>query len=116
MAIELTERAVNRIRELAVKRQAPDHVFRIGIRGGGCSGLSYFVDFAAAPDPKDKVFEFGAVPGGETSPVRVVVDRKSYLFLNGTRVDWKCELMKTGFEFTNPLAKSSCSCGESFTT
>ncbi len=111
MALELTDRARNRILELAMKRQTPDFVFRIGIRGGGCSGLSYFVDFAPSPGEKDKVFEFGP----EDSKVRVVVDRKSYLFVNGSIVDWKTELMKTGFEFTNPLAKTSCSCGESFT-
>lgn len=112
MAIQLTDRAVNRINELKVKRQTPDHFFRIGIRGGGCSGLSYFVDFAEAADPKDKVFEFGE----EAGKVKVLIDRKSYLFLNGTEVDWKTELMKTGFEFKNPLASKSCSCGESFTT
>lgn len=112
MAIDLSERAQSRIKELAVKRQTPDHVFRIGVRGGGCSGLSYYVDFSPAPDPKDKVFTFGE--NGEK--VTVVIDRKSYLFLNGTQVDWKSELMKTGFEFVNPIAKTSCSCGESFTT
>lgn len=111
MAVELTERAINRIRELAMKRQTPDHVFRLGIRGGGCSGLSYYVDFAPKAEEKDKVFSFGPDEG----KVTVVIDRKSYLFLNGTIVDWKTELMKTGFEFTNPLAKTSCSCGESFT-
>jgi iron-sulfur cluster assembly protein len=111
MALQLTERAVSRINELKVKRQTPDHFFRIGIRGGGCSGLSYFVDFAELADPKDKVFEFGE----EAQKVKVLIDRKSYLFLNGTEVDWKSELMKTGFEFKNPLASKSCSCGESFT-
>ncbi len=111
MAIELTERAVSRINELKMKRQTPDYVFRVGIKGGGCSGLSYFVDFAPQPQEKDKIFEFG--PDGEK--VKVAVDRKSYLFLNGTIIDWKSELMKTGFEFINPLAKTSCSCGESFT-
>ena len=109
MAIELTERAVNRITELAMNRQTPDAFFRIGIRGGGCSGLSYFVDFAETADPKDKVFEFGS-----EKKVKVLVDRKSYLFLNGTQIDWKSELMKTGFEFHNPLAGRTCSCGESF--
>ncbi len=109
MAIELTERAVTRIKELAMKRQTPDAFFRIGIRGGGCSGLSYFVDFAETADPKDKVFEFG-----NEQKVKVLVDRKSYLFLNGTQIDWKSELMKTGFEFHNPLAGRTCSCGESF--
>ena len=109
MAIELSERAVTRIQELAMKRQTPDAYFRIGIRGGGCSGLSYFVDFADAADPKDKIFEFGP-----QKQVKVLIDRKSYLFLNGTQVDWKSELMKTGFEFHNPLAGKTCSCGESF--
>ena len=112
MAIELSDRARDRIRELAMKRQTPDHVFRIGVRGGGCSGLSYFVDFAPQAEVKDKVFTFGP----EEEKVTVVIDRKSYLFLNGTHVDWKSELMKTGFEFINPIAKTSCSCGESFTT
>jgi len=109
MAIQLTERAVVRINELKVKRQTPDHFFRIGVRGGGCSGLSYFVDFAEQADPKDKQFQFG-----EEQKVTVLIDRKSYLFLNGTEVDWKSELMKTGFEFKNPIAGKSCSCGESF--
>ena len=109
MAIQLTERAVSRINELKVKRQTPDHFFRIGVRGGGCSGLSYFVDFAERADPKDKQFQFG-----EEQKVTVLIDRKSYLFLNGTEVDWKSELMKTGFEFKNPIAGKSCSCGESF--
>lgn len=111
MAIELTDRARDRINELKMKRQTPDHVFRIGIKGGGCSGLSYFVDFAVQPEAKDKIFEFG--PEGQK--ITVAIDRKSYLFVNGTIVDWKSELMKTGFEFINPLAKTSCSCGESFT-
>lgn len=109
MAIQLTDRAVHRINELKIKRQTPDHFFRIGVRGGGCSGLSYFVDFAEQADPKDKQFQFG-----DEQKVTVLIDRKSYLFLNGTEVDWKSELMKTGFEFKNPIAGKSCSCGESF--
>jgi iron-sulfur cluster assembly protein len=112
MAISLTERAVTRIQELRLKRQTPEAFFRVGVRGGGCSGLAYFVDFSQAQDAKDKVFEFSA---NETT-VKVLVDRKSYLFLNGTEIDWKAELMKTGFEFHNPLAGKSCSCGESFST
>jgi len=111
MAITFTESALNRIHELRLKRQTPDACFRVGVRGGGCSGLAYFVDFAQAPDAKDKVFEFSATG----ALVKVLIDRKSYLFLNGTEIDWKAELMKTGFEFRNPLAGKSCSCGESFT-
>ena len=119
MAIQLTDRAVSRITELKLKWQTPDHYFRIGVRGGGCSGLSYFVDFTEQADPKDKQFKFGEVRDADGNvvsdgAVTVLIDRKSYLFLNGTEVDWKAELMKTGFEFKNPIAGKSCSCGESF--
>ncbi len=107
MAITLTPAAVERIAEIKRRRQTPDHLLRVGIRGGGCSGLSYFVDLVEAPGPKDKVFEFD-------QGVKVCVDRKSYLFLNGTEIDFKKDLMKQGFEFHNPLAQRSCSCGESF--
>ena len=106
MAITLTEAAIDRVNTLKMKRQTPDAFLRIGIRGGGCSGLTYFIDFVNQPEEKDKVFEFGNV--------KVAVDRKSYLFLNGTEIDFTKELMRTGFQFKNPLASRSCSCGESF--
>jgi len=107
MAIKVTAAAVNRIAELKVKRQTPNHVFRVGIKGGGCSGLSYFIDFAEEAAPKDKVFTFD-------NGVTVAIDRKSYLFLNGTEIDFEDELMRRGFVFNNPLAQTSCSCGDSF--
>ena len=117
MAIELTDAAINRMHALSVKRQTSVNtlktsiaLYRIGIKGGGCSGMSYFIDFADVEDPKDKVFEFGA----DDNKVKVLIDRKSYLFLNGIVIDWKSTLMKSGFEFNNPVAKRSCSCGESF--
>ena len=107
MAISLTPAAIKRINELKRKRQTPEHFLRVGVRGGGCSGLSYVLDFIEAPGPKDKVFEFD-------DGVKVAVDRKSYLFVNGTEIDFVKSLMKTGFEFRNPLASGSCSCGDSF--
>jgi iron-sulfur cluster assembly protein len=109
MAVELTPTAVQRVAALKERRQTPTQWLRIGIRGGGCSGLSYFLDFVDGPEPKDKTFTFD-------NGVGVCVDRKSYLFLNGTEIDWQEGLLKTGFTFKNPTATGSCSCGESFTT
>ena len=111
MAINVTKAAVKRIAELKIKRQTPGHVFRVGIKGGGCSGLSYFIDFAETAAPKDKVFTFEL---DDAAPVTVAIDRKSYLFLNGTEIDFEDELMRRGFVFNNPLAQTSCSCGDSF--
>jgi iron-sulfur cluster assembly protein len=105
----MTDSAIKRVKVLKKKRQTPDAVLRVGVRGGGCSGLSYFMDFVEIPEDKDKLFEFG-----EPS-ITLAVDRKSYLFLNGTEIDFQSGMMKTGFEFNNPIAGRSCSCGESFT-
>lgn len=107
MAIELTEAAKQRVTRLHEKPEHNGQWLRVGIRGGGCSGMSYFLDWVPAPDEKDKTFEFAP-------DVRICVDRKSYLFLNGTKVDFEETLVKTGFVFINPNATSSCSCGESF--
>jgi iron-sulfur cluster assembly protein len=107
VAITMTDSAIERVVSLKMKRQTPEATLRIGIRGGGCSGLTYFMDFVAKPEEKDKIFEF---PNG----VKIAIDRKSYLFLNGTEIDFTKEMMRTGFQFNNPLASRSCSCGESF--
>lgn len=106
MALTLTASAVDRIVELNHKEDKPGRWVRVGIRGGGCSGLSYFLDFVDAPGENDKTYAFG--------DVRVCVDKKSYLFLNGTELDFERGLLKTGFVFHNPMATRSCSCGESF--
>ena len=108
MAVTITESAIERVMAIKKKRQTPDAVLRVGVRGGGCSGLSYFMDFVNEPEEKDKIFEF-------ENGVILAVDRKSYLFLNGTEIDFQKSMMKTGFEFNNPIAGRSCSCGESFT-
>ncbi|MCB9683742.1 MAG: iron-sulfur cluster assembly accessory protein [Alphaproteobacteria bacterium] len=104
MALTLTGSAVNRGKELLVEKNAS--WLRIGIRGGGCSGLSYFMDYVAEPEATDKQFE--------QDGLNVCIDRKSYLFLNGTEIDWEHSLVKSGFVFKNPDAKKTCSCGESF--
>ncbi len=107
MAVTMTTSAIERIAALKKSRQTPDAILRVGVRGGGCSGLSYYIDFVDSTDAKDKIFTFD---GGVT----IAVDRKSYLFLNGTEIDFQKGMMKTGFEFKNPMASRSCSCGESF--
>lgn len=106
MPLTLTDSAVTRIVEINANENAPQRWLRVGIRGGGCSGMMYFMDFVDDPHEGDRTYEFGGV--------RVCVDKKSYLFLNGTEIDFERGLMKTGFVFNNPLAARSCSCGESF--
>jgi len=106
MAIDLTDAAKQRVSALNHKEDAPDRWLKLGIRGGGCSGFMYSMDFVEEPGERDKRFEF--------DDVKVCVDRKSYLFLNGITLDFEQTLMKTGFVFVNPQAKKSCSCGESF--
>ncbi len=107
MAITLSPAAVLRAKELL---QQPEHTgrwIRVGVRGGGCSGLMYFMDWVEQPDEKDKQYDFDGVP--------VCVDKKSYLFLNGTELHYEASLVRQAFVFNNPQAKRSCSCGESFT-
>lgn len=107
MAISITGNALDRLVSLKKRRQTPDAVLRVGVRGGGCSGLSYFMDLVENPEPKDKIFDFDGH--------QIAVDRKSYLFLNGTEIDFEKSMKRTGFTFNNPLASRACSCGESFT-
>ncbi len=109
MAITISEAAAERVRTIKKKRQTPEAVLRVGVRGGGCSGLTYFMDLVDAPEPKDKIFSF------DEQGVTVAVDRKSYLFINGSELDFEKSMVKTGFVFRNPLSNRSCSCGDSFT-
>ncbi|GAB4247828.1 MAG: iron-sulfur cluster assembly accessory protein [Acidobacteriota bacterium] len=106
MAIQVTEAAARQIRRMLEKEGMPGGGLRLGVRGGGCSGLNYVVRYEASPRPMDKVFEqFGA---------KVFVDLKSLLYLHGLILDWHEDFMKQGFVFRNPNAKRTCSCGTSF--
>jgi iron-sulfur cluster assembly protein len=107
MAIEISEKAAARIRALSAEKATPKGGLRLGVKGGGCSGLSYFIDWASEPARFDQVIE--------REGARVFVDPKSAVFLQGTTVDWQQTLMQTGFVFRNPNVKSACGCGESFT-
>ena len=109
MAITLTERAAAEISRVFEQHKMPEgSCLRVGIKGGGCSGFSYVLDVTDVPAEDDEV--------SESSGVRIVCDRKSYLYLNGTEVDYNDELLKRGFVFNNPNAKQSCGCGASFVT
>ena len=103
--VHVTPKAVEKIRA-AFAREKVSGGLRLGVLGGGCSGLSYQFKFAPEPRPKDHVFEF--------EDVKVFVDPKSMLFLDGMTLDWKDSLLQSGFVFENPHATKSCGCGTSF--
>lgn len=107
--IQLSDSAVNRIKEILQEQQIADGGLRVGVKGGGCSGLSYIIDLETQERPGDKVFE--------RDGVKVFVDIKSFLYLNGTILDFKDEggLMGRSFVFKNPNSAGQCGCGESFT-
>ncbi len=106
MALALTETAVKQVKQL-MEEQNLQHVYlRMGVKGGGCSGLSYSLEFDNEIGPHDKEFDIDGV--------RVVCDKKSYLYLNGTTLDYVKQGLTGGFTFLNPQAKSSCGCGTSF--
>ena len=107
--VHLTERAAKKILALLAKEGVSPEVggLRVGVQGGGCSGLSYAMRLDTQPRDRDKIFEeFGA---------RIFVDPKSLLYLNGTTLEYEETLMRQGFVFQNPNAERSCGCGSSFT-
>jgi len=105
--IEITETAARKIRTLMAKQHVSEGGLRVGVKGGGCSGLSYTFAWERQQRTGDEVFE-----GPEGA--KLYVDRKSLLFLNGTVLDYDTNLVSKGFVFNNPNAKSSCGCGSSF--
>jgi len=111
--ISVSAAAVEAIRVNLAKRGTPEAATRVGIRGGGCSGFSYVIEFDdAEPRKGDLVLEF-AEEGKST--VRVFCDKKSILYLGGSVLDWEKTLMFQGFKFKNPQEASRCGCGHSFT-
>ena len=108
MAVSLTPAALKRVKELMETQKLENGFLRMGVKGGGCSGLSYNLEFDTELGKFDKQFDVDGV--------KVVVDAKSYLYLNGSSLDWVTQGLTGGFTFVNPNAKSSCGCGTSFTT
>jgi iron-sulfur cluster assembly protein len=108
LAIEVTARAIEEIKKAAGKRPSAPKGLRVGIRGGGCTGFSYLFEWSDAdPRAEDKVLEF------QEGAVKVFIDPKSYLFLDGSTLDYATSMMARGFKWTNPNVKGTCGCGES---
>ena len=104
--ITVTEKAKNKAVELMSAENRPDSFIRVGVEGGGCSGLSYKLEFDNQMKEGDKVFE--------DKGMKIVCDRKSFLYLVGTELDFSDGLNGKGFQFHNPNASRTCGCGESF--
>ena len=106
--IGVTERAAKEVARIIAEQKLPEGTaLRVGVKGGGCSGFSYTLGFDDTFSEVDQV--------SEVAGVRVVCDPKSFLYLNGTEIDFEDNLMGRGFKFGNPNAAKSCGCGESFT-
>ena len=103
--VRLTEAAGVKTRALIAREQQGDYL-RVAISGGGCNGLSYKLRFVKEPKKGDILVR--------SADVAVVVDAKTALYLKGTELDFSTKLIGGGFKFSNPNAKASCSCGESF--
>ena len=113
LELRVTDKAAEMMRAQLEKRGTPNGAIRVGIRGGGCSGFSYVIEFDdAEPRKGDQVVEF---PDPEKGSIRVYCDRKSLLYLAGSVLDWEKTLMFQGFKFKNPKEASRCGCGHSFT-
>ena len=103
--ISLTPQAIKEVKRLLTEQTRQDLGLRVGVKGGGCSGLSYSLNFDAQHEG-DNIFEFDGT--------RVFVDPKSLLYLEGMTLDFSDSLQGRGFKFINPNATKSCGCGESF--
>jgi iron-sulfur cluster assembly protein len=105
--VTLTENAAKEIRNIMADQGVGDDIaVRVGVKAGGCSGFTYTLDFDSRKTRFDLEFE--------SHGLRVLVDKKSHLYIDGTEVDWSYSLMDRGLKFNNPSAKSSCGCKTSF--
>lgn len=106
--LAVTASAVKRIRVILAKENISleEGGLRLGVKGGGCSGLSYAIGFEAHPRERDRIFTFDGV--------RVFIDPKSFVYLHGMTLDYEETLIRQGFNFINPNSTKSCGCGSSF--
>jgi iron-sulfur cluster assembly protein len=108
MSFTITDRAVEKAKTFREKMGSPDNwVLCVGLQGGGCSGFKYQIDFMAPPEDESLYRSI------EKDGLRVLVDKKSYIFLVGTEIDYEETMMSSGFAFNSPMAASTCGCGES---
>ena len=108
--IQVTDRAIQKIRSAIAKEgiSPAEGGLRLGVMGGGCSGLSYSIKFDSHPRERDRIYEFDGV--------RIFVDPKSFIYLHGMTLDYEETLMRQGFNFINPNSSRSCGCGSSFSS
>jgi len=104
--LQISETAATQIREILESKNLPGYGVRMGVKGGGCSGLTYDLNFENETRNGDKI--------AEISGVKVFIDFKSYLYLRGTILEYSTDPLKGGFAFRNPNAKKTCGCGTSF--
>jgi iron-sulfur cluster assembly protein len=133
MPVTVTETAARRIEQIIGEHgfEPSAMKLRVGVKGGGCSGFNYTLDLTEVQRDSDESWNFtyprmsadatsgggvatATATSGDTFTVTVVCDPKSYLYLNGTNIDYKDEIMGSGFVFNNPNSTSSCGCGSSF--
>jgi iron-sulfur cluster assembly protein len=106
-SIEITPSAIAEVKRLMEKEVKQEGLMlRVGVKGGGCSGLTYVMSFEDKKEELDRTFDFDGVT--------VIIDPKSLLYIDGTTIDYNTELLTGGFEFKNPKSKRSCGCGTSF--
>lgn len=103
--VELTEAAANQVISVMQKENIKDKYLRVGVKGGGCSGLSYFLDFGDKQESDLEFFQHN---------VNIIIDEISASHLQGTVIDFSSDLMNSGFKFDNPNSQKSCGCGKSF--
>jgi iron-sulfur cluster assembly protein len=103
--MRLSDAAAGRIRDIIAAAERPIAGIRVGVKNGGCAGMSYTMEYAEAPDPRDEVVE--------DKGVRLLIDPKAVLFLIGTEMDYRIDKLSAGFVFNNPNQTSACGCGES---
>ena len=104
--ITVTDTAVRQIKRLQEDQGMKEAVLRVGVTGGGCSGLQYAINFDKVVNANDQTFEFDGV--------KIVVDPKAFLYLNGITLDYTTDMLGGGFKFVNPNASRECGCGHSF--
>lgn len=104
--VDIAHEAINEMKRLLAKQDDPEMGVRLGVRGGGCAGFSYDIRLDRPRDEKDRVW---AMDG-----VRIIVDRKSLIFLAGSQLQYSNDLLMGGFKFVNPNASRTCGCGTSF--
>ena len=104
--LTMTDAAAEKVRALMAKSPEPVEGIRVGVRTGGCSGMSYYVDYAKGANPGEQVVE--------QKGIKIFVEPTSLMYLIGTEMDYKSDKLQSGFSFSNPNEQSRCGCGQSF--